>query len=183
MSYRNRRTGGGASKTTVTTTTTTTTVTRTRGRGGETKETRSTRETKSTSNAPKGYKTYGLLIDSKPGSGNDNVMQLAPSEMSKSGVLNPSKFTSCIIRNTNADDIRPSALLGIFTALQPGASCEIILANPILVMQPYEAKMVMANAKLAGFEGIESHEEEAFNDDAQRNLDITVITMTKPNRN
>ena len=76
--------------------------------------------------------------------------------MSKSYLLNPEKFDSCEIRNVDVDDIRPSALLGILSSLKPNGKVSVTLCEPIDVMQPYEARIVEANARLEGFTDIKT---------------------------
>ena len=54
-----------------------------------------------------------LVIDEEVTERDEGTFYLLPSEMSKSGLLNPEKFDSCDIRNVDVDDIKPSSLLGI----------------------------------------------------------------------
>ena len=75
-----------------------------------------------------------LLIDSKVNERDEGIFYLLPSEMSKSGLLNPEKFDSCEIRNTEVDDIRPTALLGILSSLKPNGRVRVIVYQPIAVM-------------------------------------------------
>lgn len=123
---------------------------------------------------------YALIIDSKPHVSEEGILYLGAGEMSKSGLLNQGRFSSCTIRNTDVDEIRPSALLGLFTALKPGSKVEVVLSNPILVMQPYEAKMVEANAKLAGFEQIRCVESGYYDEESRRRVETTNVTFVKP---
>ncbi len=100
--------------------------------------------------------------------------------MSKSGLLNPEKFSACTIRNCDCDDIRPSALLGIYSSLKPGGAVTVTLSEPIAVMQPYEARMIEANAKLAGFEDIQTTDGTFFNEFSQKEDETLVISFVKP---
>ena len=118
-------------------------------------DTKANKKAPKVSSTNKGAGDLQLIIDSKINEGDESIFYLFPSEMSKSGLLNPEKFTSCIIRNVEVDDIRPSALLGIYSSLKPGGKVTVTLSEPIAVMQPYESRMVEANARLAGFEDIE----------------------------
>ena len=42
-----------------------------------------------------------MVIDSEVGERDEGIFYLLPSEMSKSGLLNPEKFDSCEIRNVD----------------------------------------------------------------------------------
>jgi hypothetical protein len=123
-----------------------------------------------------------MVIDSEVNERDEGIFYLLPSEMSKSGLLNPEKFDSCDIRNVEVDDIRPSALLGILSSLKPNGRVSVTLCEPIAVMQPYEARMVEANAKLAGFVDIKTSPGTFFNKFSNQEDETLVITFTKPER-
>ena len=127
-------------------------------------------------------KGLAMVIDSEVNERDEGIFYLLPSEMSKSGLLNPEKFDSCDIRNVEVDDIRPSALLGILSSLKPNGRVSVTLCEPIAVMQPYEARMVEANAKLAGFVDIQTSPGTFFNKFSNQEDETLVVTFTKPER-
>ena len=127
-------------------------------------------------------KGLAMVIDSEVNERDEGIFYLLPSEMSKSGLLNPEKFDSCDIRNVEVDDIRPSALLGILSSLKPNGRVSVTLCEPIAVMQPYEARMVEANAKLAGFVDIKTSPGTFFNKFSNQEDETLVVTFTKPER-
>ena len=124
----------------------------------------------------------GLVIDTEVGERDEGIFYLLPSEMSKSGLLNPEKFDSCEIRNVDVDDIRPSALLGILSSLKPNGRVAVTLCEPIAVMQPYEAKMIEANARLAGFTDIRTSPGTFFNKFSNKDDETLCVTFTKPEK-
>ena len=144
---------------------------------------KSKQKTKKTS-APKTSSEKGLamVIDSKVNKRDEGIFYLLPSEMSKSGLLNPEKFDSCEIRNVEVDDIRPSALLGILSSLKPNGTCSVLICEPIAVMQPYEARMIEANAKLAGFTDIKTSPAYFFNEFSNQEDETLCVTFTKPEK-
>ena len=123
-----------------------------------------------------------LVIDTEVGERDEGIFYLLPSEMSKSGLLNPEKFDSCEIRNVDVDDIRPSALLGILSSLKPNGRVNVTLCEPIAVMQPYEARMVEANAKLAGFTDIRTYPGTFFNKFSNKDDETLCISFVKPEK-
>ena len=123
-----------------------------------------------------------MVIDSEVNERDEGIFYLLPSEMSKSGLLNPEKFDSCEIRNVEVDDIRPSALLGILSSLKPNGRVSVTLCEPIAVMQPYEARMVEANAKLAGFTNIRTSPGTFYNKFSNKEDETLCITFTKPEK-
>ena len=132
--------------------------------------------------APKKSTVLSMVIDSKVGQRDEGIFYLLPSEMSKSGLLNPEKFDSVEIRNVNVDDIRPSALLGILSSLRPNGTASVLICEPIAVMQPYEAKMIEANAKLAGFTDIQTSPATFFNEFSNKEEETLCVTFTKPEK-
>ena len=137
-------------------------------------------------NKPAGKSSSGpglsMVIDSEVGERDEGIFYLLPSEMSKSGLLNPEKFDSVDIRNVDVDDIRPSALLGILSSLKPNGRVSVTLCEPIAVMQPYEARMVEANAKLAGFTDIKTSPGTFFNKFSNKEDETLCVTFTKPEK-
>ena len=123
-----------------------------------------------------------LVIDTEVGERDEGIFYLLPSEMSKSGLLNPEKFDSCEIRNVDVDDIRPSALLGILSSLKPNGRVNVTLCEPIAVMQPYEARMVEANAKLAGFTDIRTYPGTFFNKFSNKDDETLCVSFVKPEK-
>ena len=141
--------------------------------------------------APSGTRTSGkiiggtglsMVIDNKVNQKDDGIFYLLPSEMSKSGLLNPEKFDSVEIRNVEVDDIRPTALLGILSSLKPNGTVRVLVCQPIAVMQPYEADMIEANAKLAGFTNIKTSPATFFNEFSKKEEDTLCVTFTKPEK-
>ena len=133
-------------------------------------------------NKPSSGAGLSMVIDSEVGERDEGIFYLLPSEMSKSGLLNPEKFDSCEIRNVDVDDIRPSALLGILSSLKPNGKVSVTLCEPIAVMQPYEAKMVEANARLAGFTDIKTAPGTFFNKFSNQEDETLLVTFTKPEK-
>ena len=123
-----------------------------------------------------------MVIDSKVGERDEGIFYLLPSEMSKSGLLNPEKFDSCEIRNVNVEDIRPSALLGILSSLKPNGRVSVTICEPVAVMQPYGAKMIEANARLAGFTDIKTSPGTFFNKFSNKEDETLCVTFTKPEK-
>ena len=123
-----------------------------------------------------------MVIDSEVNERDEGIFYLLPSEMSKSGLLNPEKFDSVDIRNVDVDDIRPSALLGILSSLRPNGTCSVLICEPIAVMQPYEAKMIEANAKLAGFTDIQTSPATFYNEFSNTEDETLCVSFTKPEK-
>ena len=123
-----------------------------------------------------------MVIDSKVNKGDEGIFYFLPTEMSKLGLLNPERFDSCEIRNVEVDDIRASALVGILSALKPNAPVSVLVCQPIAVMQPYEARMIESNAKLAGFVNIKTSPATFFDDYSGQDEETLCVTFNKPEK-
>ena len=146
---------------------------------GQSKGKQTNKKTTSSSYSGSGL---AMVIDSKVNKRDEGIFYLLPSEMSKSGLLNPEKFDSCDIRNVNVDDIRPSALLGILSSLKPNGRCTVLICEPVAVMQPYEARMIEANAKLAGFVDIRTTPSTFFNEFSNQDDETLLVSFRKPEK-
>jgi hypothetical protein len=97
-----------------------------------------------------------LVIDS-----NDNyadqleVFNIKPEKLHLTKCFDNERFFSCRIENTPVDIITPLFLSNLLNKLTPDAQVSVVISQPIEVMQESDAKQVEANAKLAGFEGVE----------------------------
>ena len=150
-------------------------------RGQTTKTSKQTTK-KAAAPKPSSGKGLAMVIDSKVNKRDEGIFYLLPSEMSTSGLLNPEKFDSCEIRNVEVDDIRPSALLGILSSLKPNGTCSVLICEPIAVMQPYEARMIEANAKLAGFTDIKTSPATFFNEFSNQDDETLLVSFRKPEK-
>ena len=117
-----------------------------------------------------------MVIDSKVNKGDEGIFIYYHQK------LNPEKFDSCEIRNVEVDEIKPSALLGILSALKPKGTVSVLVCQPIAVLQPYEASMIEANAKLSGFINIKTSPATFFNDFSKKDEETLCVTFTKPEK-
>jgi len=98
-----------------------------------------------------------LVVDTQDNYGEAmDVFNIKPSKLHLTKCLDNERFNACRIENTPVDLITPLFLSNLLNKLVPDAPVSVIVAQPITVMQEFDAKQVEANAKLAGFNGIDS---------------------------
>ena len=85
-----------------------------------------------------------------------DVFNIKPEKLHLTKCLDNERFNACRIENTPVDKITPLFLSNLLNKLVPDAPVSVIVSQPITVMQEFDAKQVEANAKLAGFNGIDS---------------------------
>ena len=101
--------------------------------------------------------TVTLVVD--PNDNYDDVLDvfnIRPTKLHLTKCLDNERFNACRIENTPVDLITPLFLSNLLNKLTPDAPVSVIVCQPITVMQEFDAKQVEANAKLAGFDGIDS---------------------------
>ena len=127
--------------------------------------------------------TNELIIDSEDTYGGlDNIFYVHPSHLNTIKSLQNNQFTSVTIKNTPVDDITPFFLLNLFTKMKVGATAEIIIYEPVSVMQVYDARQVEANAKLAGFADIKVNERNYVDSVSQKKSDTLAVTFVRPQK-
>ena len=129
----------------------------------------------------RGEEINELIIDSEDTYGGlDNIFYVHPSHLNTIKSLQNSQFTSVKIKNTPVDDITPYFLLNLFTKMKVGANAEIIIFEPVSVMQVYDARQVEANAKLAGFANIKVEERNFVDSVSQKKSNTLCVTFVRP---
>ena len=110
----------------------------------------------------------------------DNVFYMNPNRLSLLRCVSDSQFVSCTIKNTTIDCLSSINFSYILRKLKPNANCEIIICQPITVMQMYDAKQVEANAKLAGFTKFEISEFDFVDSKTDMKFKTLAVTFVKP---
>ena len=72
--------------------------------------------------------------------------------------------------------------MGILSSLKPNGTVSVLICEPIAVMQPYEARMIEANAKLAGFTDIQTSPDTFFNEFSNQEDETLCVTFRKPEK-
>jgi hypothetical protein len=97
-----------------------------------------------------------LVVDSQDNYADAlDVFNLKPEKLHLTKCLDNERFTACRIENCPVDRLTPLVLSNLLNKLVPDAPVSVIVCQPITVMQDFDAKQVVANAQLAGFEGVD----------------------------
>ena len=89
----------------------------------------------------------------------ENCISIHPSHLNFVNAFDKGAFNKILIKNSPSEFLKAKGLFNINRALKPGGVCEIIVDQPIVVMQDLDAGEIEANCKLAGFDdvSIQSH--------------------------
>ena len=89
----------------------------------------------------------------------ENCISIHPSHLNFVNAFDKGAFNKILIKNSPSEFLKAKGLFYIYRTLVDGGVCEIIVDQPIYVMQELDAGEIEANCKLAGFDdvSIQSH--------------------------
>ena len=96
-----------------------------------------------------------LYVDSKDNHDKeDNCLVIHPSHLNMADTFESNTFDKIYINNTKTELLRAKGFFNLAKCLKPKGQLEIIVDQPIAVMQNLDAGEIEANAKLGGFVNI-----------------------------
>ena len=109
----------------------------------------------------------------------ENYFYINSTNLLKIKNLSNEQFSSVIIKNTKIDLITPLILTNLFTKMKINGKGEIIISEPISVMQSYEAKIIIANLKIGGFDEIKLNESLFFDERVNKKIPTLSVTFIR----
>ena len=124
-----------------------------------------------------------LIIDSEDTyKEKDNIFYIHPSHLNMLKSISNNQFTSVTIKNSKVDEISSFVLMNLFGKIKVGGKVEMIIYQPISIMQEYDAKEIEANALYAGFIDIKILMIFTYVDKKQKKIDILIVSFVKPEK-
>ena len=120
-----------------------------------------------------------LLVDTESEQVNDDIYYITPENLSQLRFVRPSSFSRATIRNCHVTHLTSYNLQSLFNSLKKGCSATITIDEPVLVLQEYDMKSIMANAELAGFKSIKTGNTNAFCQGLGTKVNTVTLTLTK----
>ena len=108
----------------------------------------------------------------------DNCLVINPSHLNMADTFESNTFDKIYINNTKTELLRAKGFFNLAKCLKSKGILEIIVDQPIAVMQNLDAGEIEANAKLGGFADINS-ENCTINNNGTK-LSTIKIKMVKP---
>ena len=139
-------------------------------------------KSKSSKNSNKLSNNMTLVVDSIDKYTDDHIYYVQPKRFSSLQYLQNNFFSKCKIQNSNIDLLTPFAFLNLFSKLKKNANTEIIIDQPVSVMQEYDARQVIANAQMAGFTNIKTTDTQYIEPRTQKKIDTLCVSFTKPEK-
>ncbi len=113
----------------------------------------------------------------------ENIYYIHPKRLGQVRCLSDNQFNSCKIKNSSVECLTSMNFNFILRKLKPKAKCQIVILQPISVMQEYDARQVEANARLAGFTNIEVVEFENVDSKTNKKSKTLAVNCVKPLKN
>jgi len=124
---------------------------------------------------------YELILDSKDvWSEHKEVFHLRPEKAHFVSCFENGTFNCCSVYNTNVEDITPRFLKSLYDKLLPNSNVEVVVYQPISVMQEFDAKQIEANAKCCGFTKIKIVPNTI--DSKELNFNTLAVIFTRPEK-
>ena len=123
-----------------------------------------------------------LIIGNDPING-ENIMYILPDNLSSIKFVESNTFDSVIIKDCKINAITSLSLSYIFRSMKQEGRLEIIISQPITVMQSLDSKQIEAHCEHVGFEDISS--ENTMYTSEKNNIQYPTISVVcyKPSAN
>ena len=123
-----------------------------------------------------------LIIGNEPISG-DNIMYILPDNLSSIKFIESNIFDSAIIKDCKVTSLNSLVLSYIFRAMKPEGKVEIVISQPMLVMQSLDSKQIEAHAEHVGFENISTEDTMYVDEKNGRQYPTVSVIFYKPDKN
>lgn len=114
---------------------------------------------------------------------NTNIFYIHPARICMLQYVGDKTFDAATVKNTAVDFLTPMNFNYIMKKLKVNATFQVIVAQPLSVMQSYDAKQIEANAKLAGLDGIEIIDHEYENPESNAKVSTLLVKGARPVKN
>ena len=83
-----------------------------------------------------------------------NAIVITPNHLNLADAFQKEVFDKIIVLNSKSDLLSGKAFFNLWRALKQGGVCEVVVDQPIAVMQQLDAGEIEANGKLGGFSSV-----------------------------
>ena len=120
-----------------------------------------------------------LIVSKEPITG-DNILYILPSNLSSIKFIQSNTFDYATIQDCSVSSITSLSLSHIFRAMKPGGRCEIIISQPIAVMQSLDSKQIEAHAEHVGFDNITIEDTNYIDEKTGKEFPTLSVVCYKP---
>ena len=122
-----------------------------------------------------------LIIAKEPEIG-ENTMYIIPTNLSSLKFISSNSFDFCLIKDCPVTSLTSLFLSQIFRVMKYQARVEILISQPIKVMQELDSKQIEAHCEHVGFENIATEDAVYTDKKNRKEFPTVVVVCNKPNR-
>ena len=123
-----------------------------------------------------------LIISKTPVNG-ENIMYISPSNLSSLKFIQSNTFDYCLIKDCEVSSLTSLCLSHIFRIMKYKANVEILVSQPMSVMQALDSKQIEAHCEHVGFENISTEDAIYTDDENGKEYPTVSVICYKPDRN
>ena len=123
-----------------------------------------------------------LIVGNNPISG-ENIMFILPDNLNSIKFLEANTFDLATIKDCKITMITSLSLSYIFRAMKPEGRVEIIISQPMAVMQSLDSKQIEAHCEHVGFEDISTEDTIYTDEKNEKEYPTVCVVCYKPSRN
>ena len=122
-----------------------------------------------------------LIVGNEPISG-DNIMYILPDHLHSVKFIESNIFDTATIKDCKINLITSLSLSYIFRAMKPEGRVEIVISQPVSLLQSLDSKQIEAHAEHVGFENISIEDTMYIDDKNGRKYPTLSVIFYKPSR-
>ena len=122
-----------------------------------------------------------LIISNEPEIG-ENTMYIIPTNLSSLKFISSNSFDFCLVKDCPVASLTSLCLSHIFRVMKYQARVEILISQPIKVMQELDSKQIEAHCEHVGFENIATEDAVYTDKKNGKEFPSVVVVCNKPNR-
>ena len=122
------------------------------------------------------------LIISKDQVEGENTMYITPSNLSSLKFLSSNTFDFCLIKDCPVSSLTSLCLSQIFRVMKYESRIEILVSQPMTVMQALDSKQIEAHCEHVGFENISIENANYIDEKHNKKYPTLAVVCFKPNR-
>ena len=107
-----------------------------------------------------------------------NAMVITPNHLNLADAFQKEVFDKVIVLNSKSDLLSGKAFFNLWRALKSGGVCEVVVDQPIAVMQQLDAGEIEANGKLGGFSIVTSSPYDTYISSKGQQTKFSTIKLT-----
>ena len=120
-----------------------------------------------------------LVIDSQPAPKKEGVYVLSPDNLDQLRYVKPNSFSKATVKNCGIKKLTTVVLQSLYNSLERGSKATIIIDQPVLVLQDYDANAIASNAEFAGFGDIKFSSTKVFCHGLGTEVEAVTLILTK----